>query len=353
MIRVLLLCRYDRMGASSRLRFIQYFPRLEANGIHVTPAPFFDDLYLRRVYAKRRLRPDHIARYYARRLRLLMTSGRFDLIWLEKDVFPWLPAWLEQPWLQRLPYVLDLDDALFHRYGLHRPVATRLLLANKLEVLARRAAVVVAGNPYIEAWARAAGASKVVCFPTSIDLDRYPFQPPPERQTFTIGWMGQPSTTVYLRGITEVLQRVSRWPGTHVRLVGADEIELPGVRLERHPWAECSEAEELAGFDVGIAPLDHGPWEQGKSGYKVVQCMGAVRPVVAARVGTNASLVRDGVDGFLVESADEWVDALAHLRQDYPLRRRMGLAGRTRVEQRYSVQANVGLLVETLRSACG
>lgn len=38
---VLMLSRYGRLGASSRMRFYQYLPWLEATGISITAAPLF------------------------------------------------------------------------------------------------------------------------------------------------------------------------------------------------------------------------------------------------------------------------------------------------------------------------
>ena len=61
---------------------------------------------------------------------------------------------------------------------------------------------------------------------------------------------------------------------------------------------------------------------------------------MATRVGGVPDVVRDGVDGFLVEPGD--VDALAErlgrLAADPALRARMGEAGRARVLERYSVE---------------
>ena len=41
---------------------------------------------------------------------------RYDVVWLEKEALPWLPAWVEIARLQGLPYVVDYDDAWFDRY---------------------------------------------------------------------------------------------------------------------------------------------------------------------------------------------------------------------------------------------
>jgi glycosyltransferase involved in cell wall biosynthesis len=63
--------------------------------------------------------------------------------------------------------------------------------------------------------------------------------------------------------------------------------------------------------------------------------MACGKPVVATKVGGIPELVRDGVDGILVEAGDE--DALAksiiRLLGDPSLRKRMGEAGMARVAQ--------------------
>jgi hypothetical protein len=44
---------------------------------------------------------------------------RYDLVWLEKEALPWLPAWVEIARLQGLPYVVDYDDAVVSPYQSH------------------------------------------------------------------------------------------------------------------------------------------------------------------------------------------------------------------------------------------
>jgi glycosyltransferase involved in cell wall biosynthesis len=61
-------------------------------------------------------------------------------------------------------------------------------------------------------------------------------------------------------------------------------------------------------------------------------------PVVASPVGVNREIVAQGVNGFLANSNDEWVQTLRSLMDDAGLRRQMGQAGRSQVEERYSLQ---------------
>jgi glycosyltransferase involved in cell wall biosynthesis len=91
----------------------------------------------------------------------------------------------------------------------------------------------------------------------------------------------------------------------------------------------------LAAFDAFVLP-------SGNEGTPVsaIEALGAGRPVVATRVGGVPDVVRDGVDGYLVEAGDiaGLADALARLAADPELRDRMGAAGRERVLPRYAVE---------------
>lgn len=358
---VLLLSRYGRLGASSRLRFLAYLPALRQAGFRITEAPLLDDDYLRALYAGGRIDRTHIAAAYARRLRALRTARRHDLVWLEKEALPWLPAQVEATaGLGTVPYVMDIDDAWFERYARHRLAPVRALLGTKFATLARNARIVLAGNPYLADWAAGAGARDVRIQPTVVDLARYPVAHYPtsalaERgggdaatATATVGWMGSPSTASYLAAIGGALARLGS--SVRLRVVGAAGLELP-VPATCVPWCEDNEAEELARFDIGVMPLPDEPWERGKCGYKLIQYMAAGRPVVASPVGVNVTLVRHGVNGFLAEDEESWMEALGRLAADPDLRARMGAAGRRMVEERYNLAVATPPLAQALREA--
>ncbi|WP_247895272.1 glycosyltransferase family 4 protein [Azospirillum brasilense] len=351
---VLLLSRYGRLGASSRLRFLAYLPALREAGLRVTEAPLLDDDYLRALYAGRRIDRTRIAAAYARRLAALRSVRRHDLVWLEKEALPWLPAQVEATaGLGAVPYIMDIDDAWFERYARHRLAPVRALLGTKFATLARNARIVLAGNPYLADWAAGAGARDVRIQPTVVDLARYPVRALPQRDggdagTATVGWMGSPSTASYLAAIGGALARLGS--AVRLRVVGAAGLELP-VPATFVPWHEENEAEELARFDIGVMPLPDEPWERGKCGYKLIQYMAAGRPVVASPVGVNATLVRHGVNGFLAEDEESWAQALGRLAADPELRARMGAAGRRMVEERYNLAVATPPLAQALREA--
>jgi glycosyltransferase involved in cell wall biosynthesis len=67
----------------------------------------------------------------------------------------------------------------------------------------------------------------------------------------------------------------------------------------------------------------------------------------------NRQLVEHGVSGFLAATPADWEVAIERLLADPGLRRRMGEAGRRKVEQGYCIQVTGPRLVELLERAAG
>jgi glycosyltransferase involved in cell wall biosynthesis len=230
------------------------------------------------------------------------------------------------------------------------------LLGAKLDRLMARANLVVAGNDYLAARARQAGADRVEIVPTVVDLARYPIRPSAGRDRLTVGWIGSPGTAVYLDAVKPVLQSLSETMPLKAIAIGAREDQLSGSPFEPVEWSEASEVDALRTIDIGIMPLPDTPWERGKCGYKLIQYMALGKPVVASPVGVNARIVRNGVNGFLAATADDWHIALAELAGDAALRAAFGAAGRGDVEKGYalSLQApRLAAMIETVVAMCG
>ncbi|MEA2928897.1 MAG: hypothetical protein QOG38_1325 [Hyphomicrobiales bacterium] len=343
MPRVLLLTRYERLGASSRVRFLQFIPALERAGFEVDVRPLLDNDYVRSLYGGPPPSRSRVFAGYLRRLAGLfaaLVGSRHDVVWLEKEALPYLPAFIETTLLARVPYVVDLDDAWFHRYEAHPSRLVRALLRGKIDAVMRSAAIVVAGNDYLAARARKAGARRIEIIPTAIDLARYPDVPvAAETPTAVVGWIGIPLNAHYLNLIEPALRRARN---IKLHIVGAPvPPELAGIPAESFPWSEQTEVARICDFDIGIMPLHDTPWERGKCAYKLLQVMAAGKPVIASPVGANCQVVQHGVNGFLAATQDEWADALRTLATDAERRARMGAEARRTVAGDYSV-ATVG-----------
>lgn len=348
--RVLALTRYGRLGASSRLRFLQYIPFLEAEGVEVSIAPLLPDAYLKRYYGGRPTDWAGLAVAYLRRLSVLLNVRSFDLIWIEKELFPNLPAWAEMVLrCLGIPYVVDYDDAIFHNYDLSRNPLKRLM-GRKIDRVMRGATLVVCGNAYLTARAQQAGARQVETIPTVVDLQRYAVSGHVLSEAIVIGWIGSSATVKYLEGIAPALRRLAADFPVRLRVIGA-RFSAPGLEVECRAWSEEHEVVEIQGFDIGIMPLLDSPWERGKCGYKLIQYMACGLPCVASPVGVNAEIIKKGVNGYLAGDTDAWFAALRSLCADAGARQAMGAEGRRMVEQRYCLQVAAPRLAALLAKA--
>lgn len=282
-------------------------------------------------------------------LRLRRALRHADVVVLQRKLPPAWQRWLLRRAARRL--VFDFDDAVFLRdsyspKGLHSPARRRRFAA-----LVRAADAVAAGNAFLaEQAARQTGAGKVHVIPTCVNPAAYPLA---EHTRAGAGvelvWVGSASTLRGLEAVRPLLEGLGRaQPGLRLKLVCDRFLELRHLPVIRCPWTETGEAAEIAAADVGISWVPDDLWSRGKCGLKVLQYMAAGLPVVANPVGVQAELVRHGETGLLARTPVEWAEAVARLAGDPGLRRRLGRAGRRRVEEGYSVAAGaarwVGLL---------
>jgi len=334
----LILSRHARQAASSRLRTYQYIPFLSARGACVTSVPFFDEPYLDRLYRSGSRGMFDVLRAYSRRMSALTGIRRASVVWIEKELFPFLPGFVESlPSRLGVRYVVDYDDATFHTYDNNSNPLVRGLLANKLDNLLRGARAVTAGNAYLETYALARGARSVARVPTVVDLERYAVRPEPPDNEIRVGWIGTPATTRYLELLRRPLRDVAGMRRIRLVTVGAAPLDDFGVPLEQHAWSANTEAELLSSLHIGVMPLQDGLWERGKCGYKLIQYMASGRPVIASPVGVSADIVTPGT-GILAGDSASWSAALVRLIDDAALRQELGAAGRRLVETSYSLE---------------
>jgi glycosyltransferase involved in cell wall biosynthesis len=350
-MRLLVLPRYARNGPSSRVRHYQFVEHLNAAGFVVDIAPLLPDEYLDVLYRGKRWSYWQSLFVVFNRLRTIAKSGGYDLVWVEKEVLPFLPAWPEQFLAWRgVCLVADFDDAWHLRYHQLRSPLLRHFLRRKVELVMRSATLVTVGNSYLEQVAKESGASRIVELPSVLDVSRYHIAHHRERSPVQIVWIGSSLNSRYLLSIADALAYVCKAHGAELIVVGGRPVRLPDVPVRFEPWSERTEADVLAAADLGIMPLDDTDWERGKCAYKILQYMAAGLPVVASPVGVNSKVVSNDV-GLLATTPGEWIEALSRLIRDPGLRGQMGRAGRSKVESEFSLDAWGPRLADLLTDA--
>ena len=351
-MRILYFTKYTRKGASSRLRSYQYFPKLKEQGIQVDVSPLFNDMYLSKIYAGQNPKSE-IIKAYLKRFFSLFKIYNYDYIIIEKELFPYFPAWFE--WLFKtfkIKFLVDYDDAIFHNYDKHLNALVRKYLGRKIDKVMNYSSCVVAGNSYLADRAENAGAQRVEIIPTVIDLERY-------NQVITnqsnyktvIGWIGSPSTFKYLLQIEEVLKNLIDDFDVYIHIIGSGTGRLNFEKNTKYiKWNEDSEVDEISKFDIGIMPLENTDWEKGKCSYKLIQYMGCSKPVVSSNIGMNKDVVNDAENGFLVNTKEEWYDKLSLYIENPITASQHGENGFTTVKQHFNLEMATDKLISIIMS---
>lgn len=354
-MRVLILAQGPEQVASSRTRVFAYLPHLDRAGIAYDLLIWNSERFVQATlkgavpvseHARNQLRHWRIS------ARLLFAHTRYDTIFIQKVTLPrWLLRVLKRG---RRRVVFDYDDALYalapEQDRGPRAWIRRARIRGFLRMLSASDCVLLENEPN-----RALTqpyCDDIVTITGPIDTRRYE---PRERSAsgeVVLGWVGSPSTTVYLELLKPALQvLVARGRSIRLHLVGAKPFKLPGVAITQTNWTLAGEVDALATFDVGLMPLTDDPWSRGKGGYKILQYMAMGIPTVASPVGVNCELIDAGKTGYLAADDDAWVTALDRLVTDAPLRRRMGDAARAAALARHSIDHHAPALVRALAPA--
>ncbi|MHC4713474.1 MAG: glycosyltransferase [Planctomycetota bacterium] len=265
------------------------------------------------------------------RRRLYKDAGSCDVVVLQRRLI--------QPWELRalrgharvLGY--DFDDALTYRdsgargfFSFSRRV--------KFRGIVRAVDFLTAGNAYLAGLCPVDENRKFVV-PTPVDTVRFA---PAEKEgrILRVGWIGSASTVRYLADVIGAVEAAAKEAALELVVV-SDTFPSPAPACVRAvKWSEETEADEVAGFDIGIMPLPDNPWTRGKCGFKLLLYGAVGIPSVASPVGANNQIIVAGQTGLFADSPGEWRSALLQLARDAPLRQQMGRAARSRIETAYS-----------------
>jgi len=312
---------------SCRYRVLQYIPYLKKQGVKVS-LHFYQ-------------------RKWMDKLKFYNTLGHYDLLFIHRKLFSPMEFWYIRNQAHKIVY--DFDDALMYRSsgsGTQRSFSRRL----KFAYMVKRMDFIVAGNQFLKSETLRYNPH-VEVIPTSIDLSRHNLKESSHRDgPITIGWLGSSSTLKYLRHLSPVFEDLFRiFPNTRLKIVCDDFFDLPNMPVIKKRWSLKEEVEDLKSFDIGIMPLTHDLWSQGKCGLKILQYYSVGLPVVCSPVGVNQDIVRNGENGFWAWNQDEWKYGLAELIKNEELRKTMGKRGRTAVEASYSLEVNEPRLLDVLK----
>jgi len=354
-IKVIFFTPVPYEGAGCRFRISQYLPFLKSRGYECDIRPFLSSQFFRLVYKKGRF-PGKIFYYLLsllRRLRDLALIGRYDLIFIYREVLPFCSAWYENLLFRAgKPVIFDFDDAIFlSNYSANNKFTRFLKDPRRAAWMIRRSSAVIAGNSYLKEFA-AEYNKNVYLIPTVVDTENFPVKAAADGSNVVIGWIGTPTTGEFLKPLAGVFRRLlADFSFLKIKIIGAEFSSIDDPRILNVEWSLEKEMEEIISFDIGIMPMPDNEWAKGKCGFKAIQYMAGGVCAVAENAGINGSIISDGENGFLAKGEDEWYKKLSALIKDRGLRLRLGENGRRTVEQKYSLAAYSGKFADVFDEA--
>lgn len=350
-MKILFIVPYSTEGASNRFRVEQYLSYLDKEGIKYDIRPFVSSRFYKMLYSrkKRVKKMIYFIQAFFNRIVDVIRLRRYDLVFIHREACPFGPPIFE--WLMykfKKSIIYDFDDAIFlQNYNLANRFYRFLKFPSKTKKIIKMASGVIVPNIFLKEYACKFN-KHVYIIPTPIDTDRFKMA---EKYSdkLAIGWVGSFTTAPYLKVIFNAMQQLSKKYDFILKVFGAGAlINIPGVKIENHDWHLKEEVEYFQSIDIGIYPLIDNLWARGKAGFKAIQYMAVGVPVVASSVGMVKDFIKDGVNGFLVNSDEEWVKKLSDLMEDEALRKKIGLEGRKTVEEKFSMQVNAPKYLEII-----
>lgn len=237
----------------------------------------------------------------------------------------------------------DIDDAPSR--------AQKAISQRNAATMMREAHGVFVGSYNLEALAQKAGGT-VHFIPSGVRLENYETRNG-STVPICLGWIGNGAH--YVEDLTSILAEPLRTLAeTHpirLKIVGAcgepklqDTFgSIEGLELDlvdQVNWADpAAVSAAVSDFDIGLYPLIENEFNIYKCAFKALEYMAISIPVVASNVGANGDVIAHGSDGFLVNSPQDWTDALSRLITDETTRQTFGQTGRAKVEEHYSTKA--------------
>ncbi len=251
--------------------------------------------------------------------------------------------------------LFDFDDALFLQYP------------GVFELMAARSSANLAAAHFLLAYAKRFNKNTKLV-QTAVDTELWKPSGAGGKDGVTLGWHGTATMQFHhLRQLRPVLRRLASKYDLTFRLLGTLGsrmiqnyfVSVSGLRCEFGPsaWLPYRSIPVLMeGVDIGLCPLVDTRWSRGKCQIKVLEYMAMGIPVVASPVGENRYLVKEGTNGFLAQTEDDWVRVLSNLIEDDKMRIQIGMNCRRIAEEEHSVPitaSRVSDAILNIRNATG
>jgi len=287
------------------------------------------------------------------RLRDVMRADNFDIILVYREAHFIGSTFFEKRFSKsKAKLVYDFDDAIWlNDTSAGNSNLSWLKKPEKTGDIIGMSDLVIAGNSYLADYAHIF-SQNVLIIPTTINTQYHRQENTEVRNSVCIGWTGSSTTLKHFELAVPFLIKLKetfKEKLTFKVIVDVDYFQ-PDLNLRSTKWTKESEIAELESIDIGIMPLPDDQWSRGKCGFKGIQYMALGKPTVMSPVGVNVDIIVEGVNGYLADSESQWFEKLSLLIESPELRNRIGKSGVVTVEEKYSLDSQKDVLVNSLNN---
>ena len=184
-------------------------------------------------------------------------------------------------------------------------------------------------------------------FPNYVDLDLYSYRPKfKDTMKIQIAHFGSSTHSrdlqedQFFKGMDRIMKEYPNVEfvslGCHIpqykKVWGMRYIQKFGDE-DLYTWVKDKFPQFVDEVDIFVAPLNLNTYNISKSDIKRSESATALKPFVGQRIRQYQECIKDGVDGMLCSTAEEWHDKIKALIDNKELRRKMGIAAFERVKR--------------------
>ncbi len=329
---------------SQRFRFEQYLPYLKEEGFDYLHFFLLNEKDDKTFYTKGKMfsKLFLVIKSAIKLFKLIGKANDYDFIFIQRECFMLGTSYFEKRFSKsRAKLIYDFDDSIWLLDVSNANKAFAWLKnPDKTSKIILYSNIVVAGNEYLGNYAKQFNKN-VKIIPTTINTSEYSKKGIRAKDKICIGWSGSLTTIKHFEHAVPCLIKLKQKFGDKItfKIIGDSTYVNETLNIKGTGWKSETEVEELLALDIGIMPLPDDLWAQGKCGLKGLQYMALEIPTIMSPVGVNTNIIKDGENGFLANSENEWIEKLTRLIESKELREKIGKAGRETVEQKFSIKA--------------
>ena len=282
----------------------------------------------------------------ALRLALFIISSLFyETIIIQKILFPVKIIPLMKFLFRNKNMIFDIDDVIFISHQ-NDAVTDSGNLYNKFSKNMELYKRIVTSTSFLnEMISEKFGIefSKIIAVTDPIDTNVYKTSGR-INPVMTIGWVGTPSNTVYLKEcLYDLIKLHDEGYCFKLYFCGSDRAYIDRIIENRiecvyENWSLENELAIYDNLDIGLMPLPDDVWSKGKGGYKLMLYMSMGKIAIASSVGINSVIADDGKNSFLVKPGESWYRKVKYVLDNYDKIYFIADNARNKINSEYSLE---------------